>query len=273
MKYIFELIQKHLCKHQGHIDSECTVKQREEEHKRRKEIEARKNQQNTKNKENKEQQQDNLIVQEQKVESSHNKAVVMHQNRPTDQQQQEEQWQTQKRKSNNQLPAQKGIQRETDQQISKQTGMISIPNYNTIIDLDMQEQTNSQVEAENQQAKKNATLNSQVASEPVLKSTMHNMIPMDQQSNELEGQNRKISGIDSVLPKSQNPFSILADFADEVEGGMDGGCQEKPTNLQEGMSKGGNLTHVLHKVAHTDHRPDLRTPATTPQVPTKQNNN
>ncbi|KAH0724675.1 hypothetical protein KY289_000523 [Solanum tuberosum] len=54
---------------------------------------------------------------------------------------------------------------------------------------------------------------------------------------------------------------------------MDEGCQEKPTNLQERVTKGGNLTHVLHEVAHTDQMPDLRTSATTQQVPTKQNHN
>uniref|UniRef100_M1DH73 Uncharacterized protein n=1 Tax=Solanum tuberosum TaxID=4113 RepID=M1DH73_SOLTU len=46
---------------------------------------------------------------------------------------------------------------------------------------------------------------------------------------------------------------------------MDGGCQEKQTNLQEGVSKGGNLTHVMHEGFHIDHRNDLRTPATTSQ--------
>ena len=41
----------------------------------------------------------------------------------------------------------------------------------------------------------------------------------------------------------------------EVDGGMDGGCQEKPTNLQERVSKGGKGTLVFH---HSDHRRDLR---------------
>ncbi|KAH0672773.1 hypothetical protein KY284_023860 [Solanum tuberosum] len=143
------------------------------------------------------------------------------------------------------------MQVETDQQFSKQPGMTSIPTYNAIVDLDMQEQTNRQVEKENQQEGKNATLTLHVAPEPAPKSPTHSKVPINQQSNEQEGQNRKTT----------------------VKGGMDGGCQEKPTNLQEGVSKGGNLTHVLHEVAHTDHRPDLRTSATTQQVPTKQNHN
>ncbi|KAH0652752.1 hypothetical protein KY289_030430 [Solanum tuberosum] len=57
---------------------------------------------------------------------------------------------------------------------------------------------------------------------------------------------------------------------ESVEGGMDGGCQEKPTNVQEGVSKGGCLTHVLHEGVHTDHRKDLRAPATSSQFPAKQ---
>uniref|UniRef100_M1DBI7 Uncharacterized protein n=1 Tax=Solanum tuberosum TaxID=4113 RepID=M1DBI7_SOLTU len=212
------------------------------------------------------------MVQELREESSHNKNKGQDASKEV-KQHQEEQWQTQKRKSNNQVPTQKGMQVETDQQFSKQPGMTSIPTYNTIVDLDMQEQTNSQVEKDNQQEGKNATLTLQVAPEPAPKSPTHSKVPINQQSNEQEGQNRKTTGIDSVLSKSQNPFSILSDVADDVEGGMDGGCQEKPTNLQEGVSKGGNLTHVLHEVAHTDHRPDLRTSATTQQVPTKQNHN
>ncbi|KAG5585835.1 hypothetical protein H5410_046269 [Solanum commersonii] len=41
------------------------------------------------------------------------------------------------------------------------------------------------------------------------------------------------------------------------------GSQEKHTNMQEGVSKGGTLTDVLHESTHFDHSPDLRTPATT----------
>lgn len=33
----------------------------------------------------------------------------------------------------------------------------------------------------------------------------------------------------------------------EVEGGIDGESQKKPINLQEGVTKGGNLPHVLHE--------------------------
>lgn len=117
--------------------------------------------------------------------------------------------------------------------------MTSIPTYNTIADLDMQEQTNSQVEEENQQEGKNATLTSQVAPEPTPKSPMHSKVLINQQSKEQERQNRKTIGIDSVLPKSQNPFSILSDIADEVEGGMDGGVRRSQLTCRKRLPKGG----------------------------------
>ncbi|WMV32834.1 hypothetical protein MTR67_026219 [Solanum verrucosum] len=43
---------------------------------------------------------------------------------------------------------------------------------------------------------------------------------------------------------------------------MDGGCQENPTNLQDGVSKGGNLSHVMHEGVHNDLSRDLRAHAT-----------
>ncbi|KAG5580305.1 hypothetical protein H5410_050932 [Solanum commersonii] len=73
----------------------------------------------------------------------------------------------------------------------------------------------------------------------------------------------KSTGIDSMLPIPTPPNNVSIECNDEVEGGMDGGSQEKHSNMQEGVSKGGNLTHVLHEGVHTDHSPDLRASATT----------
>ncbi|KAG5605829.1 hypothetical protein H5410_027321 [Solanum commersonii] len=76
----------------------------------------------------------------------------------------------------------------------------------------------------------------------------------------------KAIGIDSVLPISQPPFTELRAnvvIADEAAGGLDGGCKEKPTNMQEGVTKGGSISHVLHEEIHFNHRPDFRAPATT----------
>ncbi|TMW81051.1 hypothetical protein EJD97_012425, partial [Solanum chilense] len=73
--------------------------------------------------------------------------------------------------------------------------------------------------------------------------------------------NNKRTGFDLSLPTPQQSPVNAADnivnvgLAVEVDGGMDGGCQEKHTNLQEGVSKGGKGTLVFD---HSDHRRDLR---------------
>ncbi|KAG5568244.1 hypothetical protein H5410_064739 [Solanum commersonii] len=75
----------------------------------------------------------------------------------------------------------------------------------------------------------------------------------------------KTTGIDSMLPNPTNPNSNYCDDASEVEGGMEGGCQEKQTNMQEGVSKGGNLSYAMHERTYTDYNTDYRTPTTTRQ--------
>ncbi|KAG5606095.1 hypothetical protein H5410_027587 [Solanum commersonii] len=54
----------------------------------------------------------------------------------------------------------------------------------------------------------------------------------------------KSTGIDSMLPIPTTPNNVSIECNDEVEGGMDGGSQEKHSNMQEGVSKGGNFTHI-----------------------------
>lgn len=51
--------------------------------------------------------------------------------------------------------------------------------------------------------------------------------------------NDRTASIDSMLPQPQPLDSIIL-AENEVLGGMDGGCQEETTNLQEGVSNGGN---------------------------------
>ncbi|XP_069154434.1 uncharacterized protein [Solanum lycopersicum] len=72
----------------------------------------------------------------------------------------------------------------------------------------------------------------------------------------------KRTGIDLSLPnpKPPNIIDVDAGFTDEVVGGMDGGCQEIATNLQEGDTKGGNLPHVMHVGLVHDLRTDHRAP-------------
>ena len=76
-----------------------------------------------------------------------------------------------------------------------------------------------------------------------------------------QANNNKRIGFDLSLPTPQQSAVNAADnimnvgLPIEVDGGMDGGCQEKTTNLQEGVSKGGKGTLVFD---HSDHRRDLR---------------
>ncbi|KAH0654383.1 hypothetical protein KY289_032061 [Solanum tuberosum] len=100
----------------------------------------------------------------------------------------------------------------------------------------------------------------------------HNNINMQEKQAAATTSN-KILGIDSVLPISQPPFtepSANVVIADEAAGGLDGGCKEKPTNLQEGVTKGGSLPHVLHEEIHLDHRTDFRALATTTPIQNNQ---
>ncbi|XP_055835237.1 uncharacterized protein LOC129903717 [Solanum dulcamara] len=79
-------------------------------------------------------------------------------------------------------------------------------------------------------------------------------------------------GIDSMLPiphgspSSFNVLNVLTAAAEVVNGGEDGGIQEKPTNLQEGVSRGGVVSHVLHENLMVDPRNDFRAPATTSHI-------
>ena len=62
-----------------------------------------------------------------------------------------------------------------------------------------------------------------------------------------------------MLPSPNSPNITIIDdgFTEEVVGGMDWGFQEKTTNLQDEVTKGGCLPHVLHE-GLVDHRTELR---------------
>ncbi|KAH0738278.1 hypothetical protein KY290_036983 [Solanum tuberosum] len=58
------------------------------------------------------------------------------------------------------------------------------------------------------------------------------------------------------------PITYISDLSDkEVMVGMDGGIQEETTNRQEGVSKGRELSHVMHENL-IDPKTDPRAPAT-----------
>lgn len=48
-----------------------------------------------------------------------------------------------------------------------------------------------------------------------------------------------------IIAIQLNSFNVLK-VNDEVTRGMEGGCQDKLTNMQERGTKGGNFPHVMH---------------------------
>ncbi|KAG5585870.1 hypothetical protein H5410_046304 [Solanum commersonii] len=76
-------------------------------------------------------------------------------------------------------------------------------------------------------------------------------------------EHNKSTGIDSMLPSPLYPTSSYFDDNAEAEGGRNGECQENHTNMQEGVTKEGNLTHVRHEGTHGNHNTRPTAPATT----------
>ena len=75
--------------------------------------------------------------------------------------------------------------------------------------------------------------------------------------------NNKTTSIYSTLPLPHLLNVVHVDVGNvfEVSRGLDEGCQQKPSNLQEGVSKRGSLSHVPHERVYTDHGSDLRASA------------
>ncbi|KAH0716635.1 hypothetical protein KY285_012666 [Solanum tuberosum] len=245
------------CKHQGHMVYECNFKIRDEEFKKRKEMESEKKDNNkgeqlqrsndnnqTKEKEKEEEQN------QRKKEASFQRQAV---------QQREEEWQTQKRKHNKQQEerVQKTVWRPTSPQkrmANQQTGMSNNLTHNSFTNLNMQEDQNEEKEehTRNGRLQTHETQNRPVTGPNQAKQPV-------QIDNKKDG---KSTGIDSMLPIPTHPNNVSVECIAEVEGGMEGGSQENHSNLQEGVSKGGNLTHVMHEGVYTDHSIDPRASAT-----------
>ncbi|KAG5631445.1 hypothetical protein H5410_003162 [Solanum commersonii] len=149
------------------------------------------------------------------------------------------------------------MSKEQPQIIAQQTGTSNTSNHNSFTNLNIQEKHNEDIQEHN--CKEEATTQGlQIR----FKADQNQRIQVQQAGNKI---NNKSTCIDSVLPIPTGPNNSHLDDVVEVEGGMDRGCQEKQTNMQEGVSKGGNLTHVMHEGFHIDHRADSRTPTTTGQ--------
>ncbi|KAH0639255.1 hypothetical protein KY285_035841 [Solanum tuberosum] len=161
---------------------------------------------------------------------------------------QEEQWHVQKRK---QTKNQDKTTKSSMQHAPSTACILSnIPTHNNYTNLLMQEQPNKGIAGDSTNKGKSA-----------------------QEVQTIEG-----SRDDSPKESNHNTTIVIKDHVTNncynktsVCGGMDGGCQEKPTNLQERVTKGGSLTHVLHEVVHTDHRIDLRASATPISFQNSQN--
>ncbi|TMW89820.1 hypothetical protein EJD97_016593 [Solanum chilense] len=68
------------------------------------------------------------------------------------------------------------------------------------------------------------------------------------------------NNLNTYMTPSQQTITNNKNKNTEVSGGMDGGCQEIATNLQEGATRGGNLPHVMYEGLDFDPRKYHRDP-------------
>ncbi|KAH0664056.1 hypothetical protein KY284_028987 [Solanum tuberosum] len=196
------------CKHQGNLESDCTIRQRDEDKKKR-ELEKVNNKHN-KDRDNNPQQtkghkeidhkEDNNQQYQQQREQEH-----MYY-------QQEDQWQTQRRRNNNPPQA----PRDNTRQVEQPTKQLDI------------------------------------VSKQVTEISRGKAVSTGQ----------AVTGIDSMLPFPNPIDKVVNTIAEVVVGGLDGKGQETNTNLHEGVSKGGELTHGRHEELDIDHSRDSRSPST-----------
>ncbi|KAH0641373.1 hypothetical protein KY285_037959 [Solanum tuberosum] len=241
------------CKHQGHMDNLCTIKRRDEEFKRRKEMETEK-QNKTKSVQN------NGITETGTRQQDHQRIVQEKDYRDGEVQRQN---QVQQQHTNQQQETKKGLQNHHEQ----------------TVDQEEQRQVQKRKQTKNQEqtppktawrpvSTQDKTTKSSMQQAPSTAGILSNIPTNNNYTNLVmqEQPNKGIAGDNTNKGKSAQEVQTI-----EVCGGMDGGCLEKPTNLQERVTKGGSLTHVLHEVVHTDHRIDLRASATPISVQNSQN--
>ncbi|KAG5613699.1 hypothetical protein H5410_013523 [Solanum commersonii] len=270
----------HYCKHQGHVDNVCTIKRRDEEFQRRKEMEAEKQ-----NKTKGEQEKGGTKTQIQNNGRTHPKGQQQIQtNHVKNHQEQElgdreEHWQIQRKKQNRNQdqsnpktawrpvsPQQKGTKDNLQQEPTSSGILPTTLIHNNFINLEMQElQATDNEEEGNKECDNGARQESHSRQGSAKEPSLINPPKQTKWQKEQAAVTRNVknSGIDSLIP-SPNPLdNIDGHDADEAVGGMEGRVQEKHTNLQEGVSKGGReLAHATHEVVADDHRTVSRAPAT-----------
>ncbi|XP_069146548.1 uncharacterized protein [Solanum lycopersicum] len=286
------------CKHQGHKDEECTIKRRDEESRKKKELEVEKNSKErgsgklheqgkdqkedttkTPNQPNKKQKGGNEKNEDQTQPKTHMTSQQQKENIQNQEEQgqqeeiQEEQWQIQRRKHQKTQeqaiskavwrPVTPPMQGNSSSQQHKQgvTGISILPTQNIFTNLEVQEKQERQQAGQSgikeAASQINQPSNGNLNDQPAKNNPNNHKSPHQQTA---DSNKSKRTGIDLSLPipKAPNIFNVDAGLTDEVVGGMDGGCQEIATNMQEGDTKGGNLPHVMHEGLVSDPRTDLR---------------
>ncbi|XP_015072477.1 uncharacterized protein DDB_G0290301-like [Solanum pennellii] len=129
---------------------------------------------------------------------------------------------------------------------SQQTGITTKSQQFSFTNLEVQEKQNAQGEERGIKDQREV----EVTKKEIKESTAGKQKMPRQQ----EGKNRNAdpTGIIDVKPNTINDYEIEC-LSGEVDGGMDGGCQESLNNMLEGVTKGGNLPHVFHDGVHIDH--------------------
>ncbi|XP_069152140.1 uncharacterized protein [Solanum lycopersicum] len=210
---------------------------------------------------------------EQGIDSQHKQDRHKQEEQSQQEEHQGEQWQTQKKRNQKNQenvtskyvwrPVTAPLQHTNNNQQQEQgiTGNNIIPIQNNFSYPEMQEKQETQ-QTEQQGFRKKANQEDYNTDEQCTDQPADNKQNKLQTSNMQNAEDNKCKnpGIDLSLPSPRTPndFNVIAGHTDEVYGGMDGGCKDKTTNLQDGVTKGGNLPHVMHEGLDYDHRCDLR---------------
>ncbi|XP_055803516.1 uncharacterized protein LOC129872594 [Solanum dulcamara] len=282
------------CKHQGHTMTRCNVKRRDEERKEAEEARNNKTRKEDDNQvcplTTVQMPEKNISLTNTGTKENQAGRQRQHQNRNKNKEEQQE-WQIQKKPR--QKEQQKNVQ--SKQNLAKQTGIdLSLPSPQVPInglDVDANDTVDDdcnkkkmkdsgidlslphlQVPINDLDAYTNDTLNddcntTKMKDSGIDLSLPHPQVPIiglnadtnDTLEDDCNITKMKEPGIDLSLPQphgSPNNFNVENDVAVVVHGGEDGGIQEEPTNLQEGVTRGRESTLV-------DPRKDIRAPATT----------
>ncbi|KAH0730085.1 hypothetical protein KY289_001273 [Solanum tuberosum] len=248
------------CKHQGHIDNVCTIKRRDEDFKKRREKEAEKQNkpkgdlekgdtkavqiQDRDRTETNTKTQDQQLVMTHHTSQQQTAVTKLQTHQELEQVDQEEQWQIQKRKQHRNQdqahpktawrpvsPPHKSTN-DIMQQAPAASGITpTISIHNNYINLEMHEQQSiGNVEEYNNNKTSDQGIQATQGSDKDSPSFNFNNKASRHKEHNATSKNTSMV---SVIPTAQHitisPVKTVM-YADEAEGGMDGGCKEKPIN-------------------------------------------